>query len=258
MINRHGWMRVLGLAAAAGVVATQALAQTDAQRNAIKSACRSDYMAKCASVPPGGAAAFQCLQKNIAGLSGPCQTAVKALEPAAEAKPPADVKPAAEAKPASAPVVSKPQETEARRPAVETARPVTQPVTPAVPAQPVTAARSEPPSKPAAAKPEPTKPGGPGAAKPTTAGSASPAASTAAVPPATAPAAAAAVPAMVLRPLRPLEELRIMRAACGADARTLCSGIAAGGGRVARCLAANAGALSAGCRGMLAEFAANR
>lgn len=129
MINRHGWTRVLGLAAAAGVVATPALAQTDAQRSAIKSACRSDYMAKCASVPPGGAAAFQCLQKNIAGLSGPCQTAVKALEPAAEAKPPADVKPAAEAKPASAPVVSKPSETEASRPAVETARPVTQPVT---------------------------------------------------------------------------------------------------------------------------------
>ncbi|MFN5452259.1 MAG: hypothetical protein ACK5BX_13490, partial [Bradyrhizobium sp.] len=75
---------------------------------------------------------------------------------------------------------------------------------------------------------------------------------------ATTPAAAAAVPAMVLRPLRPLEELRIMRAACGADARAFCSGIAAGGGRVAQCLAANAGALSAGCRGMLAEFAANR
>ena len=254
MINRHGWTRVLGLAAAAGVVATPALAQTDAQRSAIKSACRSDYMAKCASVPPGGAAAFQCLQKNIAGLSGPCQTAVKALEPAAETKPPADVKPAAEAKPASAPVVSKPPETEASRPAVETARPVAQPVTPAQPAQPVSATRSEPPSKPAA-KPEPTTPGG-SAAKPTATapGNTRPAA----VPPATTPAAAAAVPAMVLRPLRPLQELRIMRAACGADARAFCSGIAAGGGRVAQFLAANAGALSAGCRGMLAEFAANR
>ena len=27
---------------------------TDAQRSAIRSACRSDYQAHCASVPPGG------------------------------------------------------------------------------------------------------------------------------------------------------------------------------------------------------------
>src|SRR3954471_4947874 len=108
MINRYRWMIALGMAAAAGFVATQALAQTDAQRNAIKSACRSDYMSKCASVPPGGAAAFQCLQKNMAGLSSSCQAAVKALEPAAEAKPAADTKPAA-----ALPAANKPAAAEA-------------------------------------------------------------------------------------------------------------------------------------------------
>ncbi|HAP13653.1 MAG TPA: hypothetical protein DCR50_22895, partial [Afipia sp.] len=59
---------------------------TDEQRNAIRSACRSDYEANCASVPPGGAASLQCLQKNISKLSGSCQQAVKAIEPAAAPK----------------------------------------------------------------------------------------------------------------------------------------------------------------------------
>src|SRR5579864_775805 len=78
-------------------LATPALAQapSDAQRAAIKSNCRNDYMAHCASIPPGGAASLQCLQQNMASLSSSCQGAVRAVEPAAEAKP--------EAKPEAAP-----------------------------------------------------------------------------------------------------------------------------------------------------------
>ena len=48
-------------------------APTDAQRSAIRSQCRSDYMAHCASVPPGGMASLQCLQKNMSSLSSGCQ-----------------------------------------------------------------------------------------------------------------------------------------------------------------------------------------
>jgi hypothetical protein len=44
-------------------------------------------MAYCSRVQPGGAAALQCLQKNIASLSSACQTTVKAVSPAADAKP---------------------------------------------------------------------------------------------------------------------------------------------------------------------------
>ncbi|MGJ4909732.1 hypothetical protein [Bradyrhizobium sp. HKCCYLS2033] len=295
MINCFKRLLVLGMAAAAGLAATQALAQSDAQRNAIKSACRSDYMSKCASVPPGGAAAFQCLQKNIAGLSSACQTAVKALEPAAEARPPADAKPVVEAKPASAPpAASGPVAAEASKPSVEPLKAAAQPAAsvPAAPAQLATAA-----AKPAAAAPagKPSEaqvaairsacgadyrkvcssvpPGGAAAlqcleqnkvrvsgpcAQAMASSSGASTATAAIARPAATTAAAPAAPALVLRPLRPLEELRIVRAACGADARALCSGIEPGGGRIAQCLAANAGALTPGCKGMLAQFAANR
>jgi Cysteine rich repeat len=75
-------------------------APTDAQRNAIRSECRSDYEAHCASVPPGGAASLQCLQQNMSSLSSSCQTAVRAV--GAPAAPEADSAPAAApAKPAA-------------------------------------------------------------------------------------------------------------------------------------------------------------
>jgi hypothetical protein len=52
-----------------------AQAPTDAQREAIRSACRSDYIAHCSSVPPGGLESLQCLQKNMSSLSGTCKGA---------------------------------------------------------------------------------------------------------------------------------------------------------------------------------------
>ncbi|WP_315738624.1 MULTISPECIES: hypothetical protein [unclassified Bradyrhizobium] len=301
MINRFRRMLVLGMVAAAGLAATEALAQSDAQRNAIKSACRSDYMSKCASVPPGGTAAFQCLQKNIASLSSSCQTAVKALEPAAETKPPAEAKPVVQAKPDSAPPAeSRPAAAEASKPPAEPPKVAAQPAAsvPAVPAQSATAAAKPAASAPAV-KPSEAQvaairsacgsdyrkvcssvpPGGAAALQcleqnkakvsapcaqamaASSGGAASTGTSTATAAvasPAATTTAGPAAPALVLRPLRPLEELRIVRAACGADARALCSGIEPGGGRIAQCLAANAGALTPGCKGMLAQFAANR
>src|SRR5580692_6750598 len=87
--------RWLPLATAMFVVATPAFSQapTDAQRSAIRSECRSDYQAHCASVPPGGAASLQCLQKNMSSLSSGCQAAVRAVE--APAAPKAESAPAA-------------------------------------------------------------------------------------------------------------------------------------------------------------------
>ncbi|MCC8939748.1 hypothetical protein H8A99_25585, partial [Bradyrhizobium sp. Arg68] len=78
------------LAAVTLVSAAPALSQapTQAQRDAIKSQCRNDYIAHCSSVPPGGEASLQCLQKNMASLGSACASAVRAVEaPAAAAAP---------------------------------------------------------------------------------------------------------------------------------------------------------------------------
>src|SRR5258706_530196 len=145
-----------------------AQAPTDAQRSAIRSACRSDYEAHRASVPPGGAASLQCLKKNKSKLSGSGQQAVNAASGGT------------------------------------------------------------------------TTPAAGGA--------------TATASPAAAPAAEPA-PALVLRPMRPREELFVLRSACGGDVRALCGGVAPGGGRIAQCLASQAASLSPACKDVLAQFA---
>ena len=61
------------IGAAVFVTATPSFAQvTEAQKDAVKSACRSDFMAHCSSVTPGGEAALQCLGKNMSSLSAGC------------------------------------------------------------------------------------------------------------------------------------------------------------------------------------------
>ena len=95
----------------AGFFADAATAQqpTAVQQSAIKSACRSDFMAQCSGVSPGGKAALTCLQQHSSSLSSACQTAIGALgggksAPAATATSPATAPataPAATATPAS-------------------------------------------------------------------------------------------------------------------------------------------------------------
>src|SRR2546423_2690045 len=100
------------VSAAIFAAATPAFSQgpSEAQREAVKSECRADYMAHCSSIPPGGEASLQCLQKNMSSLAAGCQSAVRAVEaPAAESKPeskPESAPAAAEAKPAAEPVAA--------------------------------------------------------------------------------------------------------------------------------------------------------
>jgi hypothetical protein len=68
------------------------------QTSAIRQSCRSDFMASCSAVQPGGADALQCLKRNVAKLSDACKTAVSAVMPA-----PAPVPAAAPRKPAAVP-----------------------------------------------------------------------------------------------------------------------------------------------------------
>ena len=67
----------LALAALAGTASAQRPSQ--AQADAIRQSCRADYQAHCADVPTGGQAALQCLQRNAASLSPPCQQSLAAI-----------------------------------------------------------------------------------------------------------------------------------------------------------------------------------
>jgi hypothetical protein len=247
-------------------VAAQAPSQ--AQRDAIKSQCRSDYMAHCSSVPPGGEASLQCLQKNMSSLSSGCQGAVRAVEAPAAAAKPANAAPPKASTPASA-AQAAPQ---AAEPKAAAAAPAAQPTSAQVSAV-RSACRSDYPKVcagvPTGGAPalqcleknkaklsagcEKAVSAASGGA--TTTATAAPAAGSAPAAAGTAaPATASAV--IVLRPMRPREELFVLRSACGADVRTVCGGVAPGGGRIVQCLATNAGQLSPACKDVLAQFAA--
>ena len=260
------------LAFTAVSIATSALAQapTEAQREAIKSECRSDYIAHCSSIPPGGAASLECLQKNMASLSAGCAGAVRAVEAQTKAEPKEETKvePKEEPKPAPATTTARP----AAGPAPKAASaPAKQRPTSAQISAIRSACRSDYPKVCAGV---PTG-GAPalqcleknearlsascrkavaavsGGVAPSAAGGAAPA--TAGATPTTTPAAAA--PMLALRPLRPREVLFVMRSACGEDVQALCPGVAPGGGRIVECLVAQSAKLSPACRGVLDQFA---
>ena len=110
------WAAVL-VAGAIGATG-DALAQqpSQAQLNALRSSCRSDYMAHCSSVPTGGAPALNCLKQHMSALSGGCQSAVNAISPAAPPPAPA-VATAPASAPAAAPVAPLPAPTMQAAPA---------------------------------------------------------------------------------------------------------------------------------------------
>jgi hypothetical protein len=248
-------------------------APTDAQRSAIRSECRSDYETHCASVPPGGAASLQCLQKNVSSLSSGCQTAVRAVEPPAAPK--------AESAPAATPNTESKTESATAKPA-ETAAPAAPKAAADAPAKKPSSAQvaairnacrsdyqkvcagvptggapalqclEKNKSKVSPACEQAVNAAGGGGAAPAAGGAAATAATGS---PGAAPAAAPA-PALVLRPMRPREELFVLRSACGGDVRALCGGIAPGGGRIVQCLATQAASLSPACKGVLGQFAA--
>lgn len=282
------------------VAPARAQQPTDAQISAIRSACRSDFMANCSGVQPGGRDALQCLQRNVANLSPSCKSAVAATmpapaKPAAAAPPPpvaaAPAKPVAAAPPpaAAAPVPA---------PAAEENHPAPAPAPAAQPPAHAAPAASLPQSGAATRRPSPAQanairescrsdfmahcPGvTPGGAQALTClqknvGRLSRAcrtavAATMGAPPAAphaakpSPAAAATnrpappeqpeqtVPPLHVRPFIMPQRRVVIVAICGADVRTLCSGVPPGGERILECLAAQAGRLSPPCYNAIAR-----
>ncbi|MHC2466148.1 cysteine rich repeat-containing protein [Bradyrhizobium embrapense] len=238
------------LALAALMSTSPALSQapTQAQRDAIKSQCRNDYIAHCSSVPPGGEASLQCLQKNMASLGPGCASAVKAVEAPSAAPAAAKTDAATAAKPAetAAPKAAAGKPSSAQISAIRSACRSDYPkVCAGVPTGGAPALQCLEKNK------DKLSPACEKAVAAAGAGGTAPAAGAA-----TATAPAAAPSAIMLRPLRPREELFVLRSACGADVRSICGGVQPGGGRIVQCLATNAGSLSPACRDVLAPFAA--
>ncbi len=246
--------------AAAAVLAiissASAQAPSQAQRDAIKTQCRSDYIAHCSSIPPGGEASLQCLQKNMSSLSASCAGAVRAVgTPAA-----ADPAPAAKPRTDAAPPAGKPAATASKAAATPAGQPSS--------AQ-ISAIRSACSSDyPKVCQGVPT--GGAAALQcletnkaklssgcQTAVSAASGGSSTVGAASATGATmeAVAAPQPMVLRPLRPREELFVLRSACSGDVKAHCARVPPGGGRIIQCLASNGASLSSDCRSVLTSFA---
>lgn len=241
---------------------------SQAQINAMRQSCRSDYMSHCSTVPTGGAPALNCLKQNLSNLSPACQSAVKALAP--------DTSAAAATAPATRAV-------------------------PAAPAPSPPVASTSAPSAPAVAAPPPAtpRPSSAGASKPSQAqlrnvrqacgadyrvhcagippgGTASIAClkrnvrtlsgacqqaleavagvTSAAAAPAVAPPPAEPAPLLVT----PREELFILRTACGGDYANFCRGLRPGAGRIAACLHYNSANLSPQCQQALVSLREGR
>jgi hypothetical protein len=266
----HAWSAVL-VAAAIGV-AGDALAQqpSQAQLNALRSSCRSDYMAHCASVPTGGAPALNCLRQHMSALSSGCRSAVSAVSPASPA-------PAGAPAPVAVATAAPPQMTPAAPPS--TMQPA--PAAPPAAATPASAARKPSLSQRQAELKAISRacradysvhcagiPAGGSSSfaclrrnlhtlsKPcleALAGAATIAAASGAAParaaaPAAVPAAAPppAEPAPLL--VTPREERIIVSSACGPDFAMYCRGLRPGLGRIAACLHYNRNNLSPRCQ----------
>jgi hypothetical protein len=208
---------VAGCFAALTLAPTAAQQPTQAQRDALRSACRSDFMANCASVQPGGREALECLLRNEPKLSPPCRSAVNAITTPASGT-------AAPAPTAATP--PKPSDASA-------------------PAQPATA------TSPATKTPAtvPTRKTTSGIRATTTPATPSAGASGSASAPTAAPAVAPLGP---IRPMLPRRALMIL-AQCRPEQQRLCAGVPAGGGKILSCLAANAQQLSPTCYQALAQ-----
>ncbi|MCW5705130.1 MAG: hypothetical protein R3D82_18755 [Xanthobacteraceae bacterium] len=278
-LNHHATLCALTAALSLAVAASSFAQPTEAQKEAVRSACRSDFMAHCSSVTPGGEAALQCLAKNMSSLSSGCQGAVKSIEasaapksepakseatksepaktetapaatPKTESATPASTKPAAapkgESKPAATAATKKP--TEAQASAIRSACRSDYPkVCAGVPTGGAPALECLEKNKARVSAGCGKALAAVGGAAPVSGGSA----------PSAAGAAPAAAPAIiVLRPMRPREELFVLRSACAADIRTLCAGVAPGGGRIMQCIANRGPQLSPACRDVLVPFMA--
>ena len=224
---------------------------TDAQRNAIRSACRSDFIAQCSGVTPGGIEALTCLQQHSSTLAPACRAAVSAVnvDKKSSAVVPSETPATVPAQSAAAPDAATPahQPTQAQRNAVKSAcrsdfMAQCSGVTPGGSEALACLRQHDATLAPSCQQAVAALTGG--ATAPAAGGNVSTGGATTA--PMTAPAARAAMPSY-----SPREELFIVRRSCGPDFRALCRSVPLGGGRAIACLRNNIAQVSPSCRRVL-------
>ena len=251
---------------------------TEAQREAIRASCRSDFIANCSGVTPGGREAFECLVRNETRLSQSCKTAVNAVaEKPTEATPAAAPAPAAETPAPSRAESAPPKEPAAAAASGEDALESVQkactlsdmmahcswiqPNNPEIvlclkanaadlspTCQAAVQAAPAPPAPPAAASAPATEPERKAAPVKKAEPERKPAEPERASAPSPAPAAA-----VITKKPTPQQQSAI-RAACRSDFISHCSGVTPGGAAALQCLQRNTSSLSGGCRSALAAI----
>ena len=220
---------------ASGAMAAE---MTDAEKDALRSSCRSDYFSYCSSVPRGPAV-LTCLQKNIASVSAGCRQALSNLG-GASAPPPAATEAATR------------RQHPPPRPRLHRRRRAHRPRTPprlrplrhrSRLLQPTRRLRHRLLRRRLHQRRR----------NPTAGSDGHPASSSRPVSQECRAAALAPPPAAAVEPapVRPLERLVFLRRACGGDARAFCAGVPLGGGRIVECLSAQMPSLSPPCRDAL-------
>jgi hypothetical protein len=258
---------------ALGVHSVPAQQPTSEQRNAIRAACRSDFIANCAGVEPGGKEALECLLRSHDSLSASCKTAIDAVAPQSPAAPAAATPP-----PAAAP-------SPAEAPSQTAAPPSAAPAAPTVSQEELNAVRGACTLNDIAAHCSwiaPTSPeivlclranvaGLSSACRAAVSGSAAPPNAAAEPSPASAPAtpavrqnsreapppravtSATAGAASGKAPGKPTAaQTAAIRSACRSDFMANCSGVQPGGPAALQCLQSNGAKLSQACRTAIA------
>lgn len=219
--------------------APDALAQVTAeQQSAIRASCRSDFMAKCSGVTPGGKDALSCLQKNVASLAPACKTAVSATIPAPAPAPAAAAKPAQPA-PVPAVTAAPPPPAVAPPAPAATAAPAPKPSQSTVVSAPPPRAALQ--TRTPAPKPQQISPPPPPA----------PPQQAVVAPPPAAAAPAGPPPAATRRPNAPVVMTAVIGRACLRDLAQHCRNTGLGDGQKIACLTARGQRLAPLCKAAL-------
>jgi hypothetical protein len=258
-----------GLLMALAIDPLAAQQATEAQREAIRASCRSDFIANCSGVTPGGREAFECLLRNESRLSGSCKEAVNAVAAKpAEAAPAPAAETSAPARTESAPPKESAPATTSREDTLKSVQNACtmsdmmahcswiQPSNPEIVLCLKANAADLSPSCQAAVQAAPATPSAPvrqaePERKATPVKKAEPERKPAEPERASAPPAPAAA-AVTNRPTA--EQQSAIRAACRSDFISHCSGVTPGGAAALQCLQRNASSLSGGCRSALAAI----